>query len=369
MPSLVKAISVQWDLWIEQYRAYFPVNKEEVQDCLQLLHEAGTLDGASAENGFDPAYSLLAACQDTRTGEIIACMRLSDALKAKALPEKAEQYRLNLFDERQLPSIVIFSQLAIHPAHQKTQAMLVLLSHCFIESLKAGGQAALMSCDPGFFSIYKRLGMRPVGQLGKTPDGYFRIPMICLPDQDYLSIINSPVLPLLREVDFDLYQPFCQWYYQLVRENSALQVGSAFFPENAEDFSGGHAVTEGLTEKGREAFMKNAQAIICQEGEVLITENEGGKSFGYVRKGIVNVEIGGKTVVILGEGDIFGEIAYILSSKRTANVVAASPDTEVVIFSESAVNSLEEESDRTAIWRNLARVAARRVVLTNKLLG
>ena len=108
--------------------------------------------------------------------------------------------------------------------------------------------------------------------------------------------------------------------------------------------------------------------IKCREGEVLITENDGGKSFGFIQKGIVKVLIGSKTIVMLGEGDIFGEIAYILNTKRTAQVIAASPDTEIVLFSDSAINSLENNEDRAVVWRNLARVLAQRVVLTNKLL-
>ena len=369
MQSLVNKISLQWDLWIGPYRAFFPTNKEDVQDCLRLMKEAGTIDGVAAASPQGADTSQLAACQDTRTGTIVASLRLADAALEQAANGKAQQYQLDLFDEQRLQSIAVFSQLAIHPSHEKSQAAPVLLSHCSIEVLKAGGQAVLMSCDPGHYSIYKRLGMRPIGPLSKTTEGLFRIPMIFLPDQEYLSLINSPILPLLQGIDFDNYQTICQWYYKLVRENSELQTGAAFYPENQEDFEGHHTITEGLSEKGREAFLKNALVIHCREGEVLITENDGGKTFGFVRKGLVKVVIGSQTVVLLGEGDIFGEIAYILQSKRTAEVVAASPDTEVVLFSESALTRLEGEADRAVVWRNLARVLAQRLVLTNKLLG
>ena len=369
MTSLIKNISLQWDLWIGPYRAFFPTSKEDIRDCLRLIKEAGTLDGFEGVQPGNATALQLAACQDTRSGAVIASLRMADALQERAVSGKEAQYHLYLFDEQRLKGLAVFSQFAIHPSHEGSQAAPVLLSHCFIEVLKAGGQAVLMSCDPGHYSIYKRLGMRPIGPLAKTTEGLFRIPMIFLPDQEYLSLINSPILPLLRGVDFERYLPFCQWYYQLVRENSELQTGATFYPENQEDYEGHHTITEGLSDKGREAFLRNAMVIRCREDEVLITENDGGKTFGFVRKGLVKVVIGGKTVVLLGEGDIFGEIAYILQSKRTAEVVAASPDTEVVLFSESAFNRLEQEADRAIVWRNLARVLAQRLVLTNKLLG
>jgi len=264
--------------------------------------------------------------------------------------------------------MALVTQLAVQPAYRKTAAVNALLSHCFIEVLKAGGRGVLMLCDADDFSVYRRLGMRPVSPPRKLTDDTLRIPMVFLPDYDYLSIINSPVLPLLRGVDFRRYQDICRWYYQLLRKNGELQTGSGFYLDAEEVSEGHHVITEDLSDEGREMLLQNAMVIKCREGEVIIAENDTGTAFGYVRKGIVKVVIAEKTVVHLGEGDIFGEIAYILHSKRTAQVVAASPQTEVVLFSESVLSELHHEADRTIVWRNLARVLAQRVMLTNKLL-
>jgi hypothetical protein len=366
MPSLIHTLSLQWDLWSGPYRAFFPTGKGDLKACRALTQKPERDEYRAA--GSPKIKHQLAACHDSRSGEIIACLKLADALLLKAFSEKAAQYQLDLFTDSQLSKIAVFTDLVIQPAQEKTPILTVLISHCFIEVLKAGGLAMLLSGDPELFSVYKRLGIRPVGPLQKSAAGTPYIPMILLPDQDYLSLINSPLLPLLRGIDFAPYQPICQWYYHLVRENSELQIGAAFYPKEEESFEGHDAITDGLSADGKDAFLKNALVINCREGEILISEEDGGKAFGFVRQGIVKVVIGGKTVVLLGKGDIFGEIAFILSSKRTAQVVAASPETEVVLFSESAINHLERESDQTTIWRNLARVLAQRVVLTNKLL-
>lgn len=309
----------------------------------------------------------LAACQDTHSGEIIACMHLVDALTVKKASTDHSTSYLRHFEEARLSSMAFFTSISIAPSYLKTPAAQVLISHCFIEILKVGGQAVLMSCDPGHFSIYKRIGMRPIGPLQKSSNGGFEIPMIFLPDLDYLSIIHSPVLPLLRGMYFDKYTPICQWYYQLVRENKELSVGSSFYTTE-EEFGGHDMITEGLSEEGKAQILKSALVVTCEEGDVLITENDGGKALGFVSKGMVKVMIGNKTVVLLGEGDIFGEIAFVLNIKRTAQVVAASGDTEVVLFSENAFNNLPNDADKAVLWNNLAKVLAQRVVLTNKLL-
>lgn len=361
MTSLINSISLQWDLWIEQYRAFFPSGKEDRQACLALFPKDQVPQL--------PDNALMAACQDTHSGEIIACLFLMDALTIKEQDGGQEQYQLDLFDQKRLGQLAVISRLAFHPEHQQSAAGIVLLSLCFTEVLKAGGEAMLLSADPAHYSMFKRIGFRPIAPLRKMEDDHYQIPMICLPDQDYLSIIHSPVLPLMRGIDFEAYRSICRWYYQLVRENRELQIGSALYSDEEGGFERHHTITDGLSVAGRDALLHNAIIIRCREGEVLIHENDGGKAFGYVRQGLVRVVIGNKTIVLLGEGDIFGEIAFILHTKRSAQVVAASDDTEVVLFREAAINDLEQEADRTAIWRNLARVLAQRVTLTNKLLG
>ena len=365
--SLIDDLSVKWDLWIGQYRAFFPTEEEDLQVCLKLMEKAGGKNRKGDE--YLPNFSSqIAACQDTRSGEIIAALCLADGRQLSADSCWRNTYQLDLFEEDQLANIAVFVDMIIQDEYQKTPAAAVLISHCFIEILKAGGQAILLSCEAEQFPIFKRLGLRPIGLQQQTDRGKQIIPMICFPDEDYFSTIHSPVISLLRGLDFLTYQGFQEWYNRLVTADEKLLIGSTYFPDSEEQFTGHKSITEGVSPQGKKAFLKNAVVIRYNEEEVLLMENDGGKAFGFVRQGILKVMINGKPIVLLGEGDIFGEIAFILDSNRSAQVVAASPNTEIVQFSESALNNLESETDRTIIWRNLARVMAQKLLLTNKLL-
>ena len=364
--SLVKSISLQWDLRMGPYRAFFPQTERDKKRCAQLAkNDLFTEDIKDGEK----IIRQIAACEDSLTGEVVACLFLEDALQMSNSHKKSKIYNLHLFTEEQLAKIVILSHLSLDNVEQKATVAQVFLSHCFIEILKAGGQAMIISCDIGYFSIYKRLGMRPIGAMSKADAGGYFLPMIFLPDYDYLTLISSPVLDSLRGANFEAYRNICAWYYRLVKENSELQIGAAVYPENQAEFIGHQTLTEGLSDIGLETFLNKAMVLKCREGEVLLMENDGGKSFGFIQKGIVKVVIGGKTVVLLGEGDIFGEIAFILNAPRSAEVIAASDATEIILFNASAINSLADEADKVVIWQNLARVLAQRVVLTNRLLG
>lgn len=354
--SLVKKLSLQWDLRIGPYRAFFSEEEKYWEICQNIIGEKVHGKG------------LFAICQNTHSGEIAACLYLDDAFELYHYDEKISAFNLALLGKERINKMVTMSNLTFVAVEEKTLISQVLISHCFIEVLKVGGQAVLSDCDVGLFSLYKRLGMRPIGVLYKSTFGGHFIPMIFHPDEDYLVLINSPVMNILRGVNFEVYHAFCEWYYDLVRNNHELQIGSAYYPESEAEFEGHQTITDGLTDEGREAFLKNAMVVNCREGEVLLAEMDGGKSFGFIQKGMVKVVIGGKTVVWLTQGDIFGEIGFILNSKRTAQVVAVSSDTEVVLFREHAVDDLENEADKIAVWRNLAKVLAQRVVMTNKLL-
>ena len=362
--SLIEKLSLQWDLRLGPYRAFFAVSEKEIVDCAQLAGLLGE-EGQTLHN--DPPRQF-AVCEDTRTNKMVACLCLNDVAELSEDRTKKEAFNLSLFKEEWLMEMAVLTPIYFQVNEDKALISQVLISHCFIEILKAGGQALVIPCDIGFFSIYKRFGLRPIGSLRNDLGDGHSIPMILLPDWEYLSLIHSPVLDMFQSSHFPPYQDICQWYYRLVRENSELQIGSAFYPEQQDDFAKHHALTEGLSSKGLERFLDSAMVVKCREGEVLISENDAGKAIGYIQKGIVHVVIGGKTVVLLSEGDIFGEIAFILNTKRSAQVIAAGPDTEIVLFSSKTIHSLGE-GDKMIVWRNLSRVLAQRLVLTNRLLG
>ena len=82
---------------------------------------------------------------------------------------------------------------------------------------------------------------------------------------------------------------------------------------------------------------------------------------GFVLQGAVQAEIGGRVVSVLGEGEMFGELAVVLNTTRTATLIAAGDDTRVLMLSQTCLDRLENPDDRTQVWRNLAQVLATRV--------
>ena len=79
---------------------------------------------------------------------------------------------------------------------------------------------------------------------------------------------------------------------------------------------------------------------------------------GFVQRGAVQVEVQRRVVAVLGEGELFGEMAVVLDTTRTANVVAVGDDTRVLVLSQTCLDRLKDPADVIQVWRNLARVLA-----------
>ncbi len=343
MPTLLQNLTAQWDLWTGRYHAFYATSEEEIQGCVDILEEVRRqeLNRVSGESVLDShAFSgeqldyRLVACRDTKTGQIIGCMRLTNALQAKVIPSSREEYQLDLFDEDMLDRLSIFTRLVVLKSHRRSPAAVVIVGFSFASVLEEGGLGMLMSCEPNLFSLYQRLGCRPIGPLHNSPSGGYRVPMIGIADRDLFIECSSPAMPLFKNVDWDRFAFMRQWYQDLVDKKGGIDVGVQFYKASKKaDTEGEHAIlTDGLSEKGRQAFLKNAMTIRCLVGDVIAAEHDGGKAFGIVRRGMVKAVKGGKTVALLGEGDVFGEIAGILDMNRTANLIAATSDTEVILF-------------------------------------
>ncbi len=360
----IDALSLPWDLRQGPFRAFFPPEGKERQACKLMLEENYSLASYPLKK------AQWAACQETRTGKLVASVLLFDAETYQKFARKqGDDSSFASVTDTYLPHLGVFVHLCVHPDYAQTTAVEVLLLHCLTELLKAGGQGALMRCRTDNLIGFKRIGLRPIAAPTATGAAGSYLPMIFVPDQAYLSIIHSPLLPLLRSLDFAKFENICNWYHHLVRTNSDLRIGTAFLPEENASLAGHHTITEGLSEAGRAVLLKNTLIRYCSEGEVLIAENDDSKAFGFVQKGIVQVIINADTIIHLSEGDIFGEIAFILDTRRTARVVAAGSDTQVILFNQAALDLLESATDRLVIWRSLARILAQRLVMTNQLLG
>jgi len=101
--------------------------------------------------------------------------------------------------------------------------------------------------------------------------------------------------------------------------------------------------------------------------EIIFHENEPGVGMYIIEKGKVNITIGKqkKLLVLLSNGDFFGEMALILEGRRTASATATEPTSLWGFFQPDLFNLLETNPKvGNKILRRLSQMIAERLRLT-----
>ncbi|MGA8259458.1 MAG: cyclic nucleotide-binding domain-containing protein [Arenicellales bacterium] len=113
-------------------------------------------------------------------------------------------------------------------------------------------------------------------------------------------------------------------------------------------------------------FSKSTETETYNAGDTIFSQGEPGDRLYVVRSGEVEIQANGVTVDTVGEGGIFGEMALIDSSSRSASAVARS-DCEVIPVDEKRFTFLVQQTPFFAV--HVMRVLADRLRKTNALLG
>lgn len=82
---------------------------------------------------------------------------------------------------------------------------------------------------------------------------------------------------------------------------------------------------EGLSKADLKYLLEISKVVDHAEGHTIISAGESGAGFHLILEGEARVVRGARTVVRLGPGEFFGEMALIDEGARSATVIAATP--------------------------------------------
>jgi CRP-like cAMP-binding protein len=100
-------------------------------------------------------------------------------------------------------------------------------------------------------------------------------------------------------------------------------------------------------------------------GEAVFKTGDEGHEFFVVKSGNAAVRLGNRTLEVLGEGEIFGEMALIDSEPRSADVIA---ETELVVVPVGEKQFLFMTSEAPFFALSLMRILVRRLRVANTAL-
>lgn len=245
----------------------------------------------------------------------------------------------------------------------------ILVNECNIDIM-------LSRCRPGLIPHYRKLGFRPYkaplldSPLGVTP------PLICIPsDLDYQKSVASIVLPICENaftkgkrhrLNIQDFEPI------LAEDNQLISYKTEQLWSSVEKTLAQTELSQGLfyqlSESDKKLILDGGIKMEVEEGTDVTLQGKMETELYFVLKGSFNVVVNNKVITQIGEGEVFGEMAFFREdSLRTATVKAAERG-EVLVLSRKFIDKIEKESPSASsqILFNLGRILANRLAaLTN----
>jgi len=107
--------------------------------------------------------------------------------------------------------------------------------------------------------------------------------------------------------------------------------------------------------------------IECAAGDRVLKEGGSSRNLFLLLDGILLVRHEGRLLNVLGPGDVFGEMAFLLGLPRQTDVYAATPDVKILSLSDGMLRKLMDEAPPLAakLLFNIARMLCGRLIKAN----
>lgn len=346
------------------YRLRYEIyNKEMNLDSAAVDHEKQVL----TDTNDDTARILYA----TADGDLVGTVRVHWGGDAPFPEEFNETYDLSRFEPVVSPDqMVIFTRFMVRKQFRGSLLPFQLLGTIAQFSLEKDVRLSFCDCQPHLLNLYTRLGYRTYTKTYNDIMLGLLVPLVLVvEDLDHFRRINSPLLGLSPS---DFNPPVPKEILSLIPQAAAIQaVASEAAAEWARTYgllSESHERTstmfDGLNEDEITKLMKRSFVISCELNDLIIRKTSVDRTLFIILSGLVEVREGKQVVAVLSEGDVLGELAFLLHAERLSDVYAASEDVKLLSLNEKAVLGLIENEPAIAsrLFYNLSKVISAKMV-------
>jgi hypothetical protein len=317
----------------------------------------------------EDAHSILyGARQD---GQVVGTSRLTlgaDGLSSRQI----DQYSLDQFlSEVPARLMAVGERLMVAP-HLRGSVVAFKLRELAREDIEAGGVRLVFgNCEPHLLSMNLSAGGRTYAEqnINSEEAGYL-IPLMFLDgDTDGLAAAigslhgdGRPCLPPSIEA--------------ALARGEAIRSASTMAPD--EYWAHVQDALERLDRKELHAFagldpaetrecISRSNIIECAPGDRVLKEGGSSQNLFLVLDGTLEVRYRDRLVNVLGPGDVFGEMAFLLELPRQSDVYAATAGVRILSLSDGTLHKLmaEEPTLAAKLLMNISRMLCGRLIKAN----
>ncbi|HBA42445.1 MAG TPA: hypothetical protein DCZ07_05675 [Alphaproteobacteria bacterium] len=280
---------------------------------------------------------------DMQSGETAAALRLNAGALDSKIGDIGKMAGFGPFKEFSANALTMTSMLVIAPKYQTSSAASLAISAAYKMARKCGSLFDFTQCAPEMLPLYQKLGYRKFRDNFMDDTLGYQVPLV-LVTQDYghLTFVRSPLGAIARKMTNS--SETASWFNRTFPDYANVPIESTL---NDEDFwyllarklnqspLAGIALLDGLTYSEAIEFMRAGSVLDCPAGGRIMKKGQIGREMYVILSGAVKVLAGADDAVVarLEKGELFGELAYLSESPRTADIIA-DEDVELLVLTQ-----------------------------------
>ena len=276
-----------------------------------------------------------------------------------------------------IPAICTTSRFILHPRLRHGLSIFRLMQAAYEDAARRGNVRLVYGdCSPHLLPFYEHMGFRRYTRsYNDTAYGFKTLMLMLGRDQQRFAQVRSPLLRAAAQYpdDPDARTWFAQTYPDYLDQLSAALMPEGVFFDLLSTLVSSDPLhhlrlLHGLERPHAEQFLADATTVKAEPGDRVIRQGEQGDALFVLLSGIAEVTLDerpGHPLAVLGAGDTFGEMGFLTTQPRTANVVAKTP-CEMVVLSGDALKRFiaKEPAIASKVLLNLSSMLAQRLAVT-----
>jgi CRP-like cAMP-binding protein len=221
------------------------------------------------------------------------------------------------------------------------------------------------ACEPHLLSLYLGQGRRTYAKKNiNTPEAGYLIPLVAFPEgPDALRGVGAgtPAGELPQVVAEILSGGGAVMSPLMTGEDDYTEhLRSTMHEIEAQEISAFH----GFTDEEVERCLGHSNVIECAMGDRVLKKGGVARNIFVVLDGTLEARDGERIVGVIRNGEVFGEMAFLLEQPRTVDVYAASDSVRVLSLSESTLRKMVAADPGVAakLLFNIAKMLCVRIV-------
>jgi CRP-like cAMP-binding protein/predicted GNAT family N-acyltransferase len=301
--------------------------------------------------------------------EVVGTLRVhlgsEDAISEPLAARFALERFLALVPQEQ---ICVVSRFMVRQDMRGTAVPYRLIQESIRFQLERGQELAFCDCQPHLLNLYMSLGFRPYLGTYDHPEFGVMVPLVLvLRDREHLEWVGSPLRSLLADVSISEVPAQVAPLLERARGVLSQELSDPdHYWQEVHGLMGANrpSVFAGLSEQELQAVLASSHVIQCAPGDYLIRRGQVARTVFVVLSGTLEVRDGERVVADVAEGEVLGEVAFLLSTSRISDVCATGNGARVLCLSEKSLRALIDSSSRAAalLLFNLSRALAHKLV-------